>query len=802
MTDRLRDVIAQIDLRQMVEQFWGAGKRSGRAVMYFAHWRDDGNRPSFAVYANGFKDFGSGGESGDAVRFIERELNLSRPDAIAWILNYLGGTAVITAPPAPLLETSPHEPPPAAWQTALREAVERTQAALWSATSSKVLAYLRRDRHLSDHTIRTAGLGYAPGYIKTNYSYNDENGNKFVVSIPPGIVIPWEIDGVLWAVRVRSRVGSFAQYLGIPDDRFTTGDRSGEIVDKYRSARGSRPGGALYGADHIRSGSPVFLFEGEFDTLLAQQEMDDQGACVTFGSASSVPRVLPARWRGFFDDVPAVYSALDADDAGRTATERLIVMFGSRHHALNLPPGAKDITEAAQHGESIRLWAQQAAAERVPDSWITALLHLTDADGQHRGAGAPVYYAIIESISAGHLRPEGFTVAELQQALTGSALHLSGDLLRDGLHVLVENGLIDKAVAKIEPINDEKLSKNPGGRPADVYALPSIDRRRAALIEGLAPRLRELAYPIEDRPNQPATIADLTPRALADVGLNPHDAEKLHTVTLPAKDKQAIQRAQAARRELRLQQRLIDALDDSTVTPMPQGWRLDTLFLFRVAFLRALKLGGHVGSSLNDIALTLGISKPSVNKYVGQAGFLIETNQRAAVPLNRSGSIERQVRAGAAAVQGKPLQIDAYYADGTHRTMSYSAEAAEAAVAQANLVQVIYQVANKHTPIESAPPPRPPRRTRPARRPVISTEAESANLGESESVIQQDSANFDAPIRKAGYRRAWVEGQLRLCCRVLGWITQDGRIFNPDSGEILDSGSSIGDLFRVLVQVG
>ncbi len=800
MVDRFRDVIAQIDLRQLVEQFWGAGKRSGRAVMYYAHWRNDGQRASFAVYANGFKDFGTGGESGDAVRFIERELNLSRPDAIAWLREYIGGTASIqTAPPAPLHDSSPHEPPPAAWQTALREAVQRTQAALWSSTGTRVLSYLRRVRKLSDDAIRAAGLGYAPGYIKTNYRDNTENSNAFVVNIPPGIVIPWEIDGVLWAVRTRSRVGAFAEYLGIPEDRFSTGDRCGEVVDKYRSARGSRPGGALYGADRIRSGLPVFLFEGEFDTLLAQQEMGDQAACVTFGSASSVPRVLPARWRGFFDDVPAFYSALDADEAGRAATKRLSVVFGGRLHTLSLPPGAKDITEAAQHGENIRAWAQHATAERVPDSWITTLLHMSDADGQHRGAGAPVYYAIVQAVGAGHIRASGFTVAELQQALIGSTLHLSGDLMRDGLHVLVENGLIDKAVAKIESIHDEKLSKNLGGRPADVYALPSFERRRVALIDGLAPRVREMAYPVEDRPNQPATIADLTPRALADVGLNPQDADKLHAVTLPAKDKHAVQRAQAARRELRLQQRLIDALEDTTVTPLLDGWRADTLFLFRVAFLRALKLAGRVGSSLNDIALTLGISKPSVNKYVGQAGFLIETDQRAVVPLNRNGNIERQVRMGAAQVQGKPLQIDAYYADGTRRTMSYSAEAAEAAVEHAELVQVVYQVANKHTPLESAQPPRSPRRIRPARRPVI--HEDSANLPESVPVIQEDSAENEAPIRKAGYRRAWVEGQLRLCCRVLGWITQDGRICDPDSGEILDSHASIGDLFRLLVRV-
>jgi hypothetical protein len=237
------DLKARVDLRDLVAEAWGQGQGSGSCVMYHARWRGDDDHPSFAVYANGFKDFGGAGEAGDVFTWLEREYGLSFADAVRWLHERVYGASIPLVPRRE--QTSARgEPPPAEWQYAARAALERCQRYLWSDApdAARVRAYLRERRGLSDDTINAYGLGYNRDWMKTAVRYWSETvGRNRRARLTPGIVIPWVRNDALVALRVRCRVGDFAQYLSIPPDTLR-----GEELDKYRSYRGSKLSGTLF----------------------------------------------------------------------------------------------------------------------------------------------------------------------------------------------------------------------------------------------------------------------------------------------------------------------------------------------------------------------------------------------------------------------------------------------------------------------------------------------------------------------------------------------------------------------------
>jgi DNA primase len=347
----------RLDLRDVVAEAWGPGRRSGRAVMYRARWRDGDRTPSFAVYANGFKDFGGSGDAGDLFGWLQREYGLNFPEALTWAHERVYGAGAALSPrhrrPAP----APGEPPSPAWQRAALEALGHAQAYLWSDTAdaARARAYLRAERGLTDETIRAYGLGYNPGWTRTRAAYWSETyGRQRRARLAPGIVIPWFRSGVLVALRVRCRVGGLAACLGVPPDLFR-----GAPISKYRSFLGSRLSGALFGGDALRPDRPALLAEGEFDAMLAAQALAGRMTVVTPGSATN--RVT-RRMRDALLTAPHVYSAFDRDAAGEEAERRLARALRDRFQPLALPIG-KDITEyLLLYGGDLARWVSEATA--------------------------------------------------------------------------------------------------------------------------------------------------------------------------------------------------------------------------------------------------------------------------------------------------------------------------------------------------------------------------------------------------------------------------------------------------------
>lgn len=350
LRDKVESLKRAVDLRELfLERYPGRFRRSGKWLYGSSPYRQD-RKPSFAVNEDVFIDFATG-ERGDEVDFIMREQGVNFQQAVEMLETRAGGTLLEPSiGHASRTITSPNEPPPALWQEILLAECQRAHTTLFSnnADAKAALKWLHA-RGLKNQTIYQAGLGCNPTWLQTRLK---ERESGRAVSIAPGILIPCQVDGALWSVHVRT--------LRADDS---------EAVPKYLYVRGSKTGG-LYNGNAVIEGCTVLIVEGEFDALLAQQELGQHAVVVTVGSAANR---LPLRWLERLRTVRRVYSCMDQDEAGQRAAAHLTEQLGERHTALHLPAG-KDITEfVINHCGSLLNWWRLEIAEYEPSPIQLAL---------------------------------------------------------------------------------------------------------------------------------------------------------------------------------------------------------------------------------------------------------------------------------------------------------------------------------------------------------------------------------------------------------------------------------------------
>jgi hypothetical protein len=256
-----------------VEQDLGpAPVRSARTSAWQCPFHGEHKGFSLVVWPDGYQCFGKCQITGDALDWLQRYRRLSFPDA----LRVLGATPgyALTALSRP---TPPVDPPPADWQAAASQVVERAEEWLWQAPGEQALAHLLDGRGLEPRTIREARLGVVPGGYR---QWRTIAGLR----VPCGIAIPWFTGETLWAVKVRRESGQ-PKYVQIP---------------------GGSTGG-LYRGDVLEGARAVLFAEGEFDALIAHQEAGALVSPVSLGSAAAtlndgwlldlvtVPLILVAR---------------------------------------------------------------------------------------------------------------------------------------------------------------------------------------------------------------------------------------------------------------------------------------------------------------------------------------------------------------------------------------------------------------------------------------------------------------------------------------------------------------------------
>lgn len=784
----LHTLAALVDLRVLAAQRYGEGQRAGKAVLYRAPWRADDDTPSFAVYADGFKDFGGTGESGSTFDWIMREYGLTFAEARAFVQAAIGGLSMAEAQrPLRPESSSPSEPPSAEWQQAAEAALAHCQERLWSPAGTRALDYLRQVRGLTDDTIRRFGLGYNPAWRSLPYTQPETDK---AIALPSGIVIPWRASGALWALRVRCRVGNFAAHLGLPDDQ----QRSGKPLPKYLALSGSHQSAALFNADALTAETDALLVEGEFDAMLAQQQLGDSVAVITLGSAAGR---LARRWREEIAACAQVFLALDTDAAGQAATERLGAAVGE-HRQLLVPQG-KDISEyVITHGGDLRAWFEQATRSAselgdgyafsagVPDSWRSALLN-------YLSEGAVVYELITEALRSDLLDPQAISIPALLECSAALQYTLSAAAVRRGVETLV-GVFLSELLTESQDHVVSRFDRKGAGRSARTFALLPLEEAKRALLLAAAVALYQSYHPTADSADGPAIVAALSPKAMQDTLLVATDeaqalASEVEALSQPAYAQQQGERQRAHRQAQRAYWRLIQTLTETHTTPLPPGWAIHSSKAYRVAVLRVLKLTqGEQLRTRKQIAAAIGVSVRVVNEYLAAAGVQVESGQIEERALNAGANMSRQVKSIAREVQGKPLWIVTRSERGETRH-AYNEQALEQlavpALTHGVEVVVVCQVANRHhivdAPIVTQPPPQ-----------------KSLSAAKSRPV-ERRSAPTAPPPKPGEYDPAWVLGQLQLRLRLMGWYLADGHFFNPYTGEIAPDEPSAHDLVVLMV---
>lgn len=239
------------------------------------------------------------------------------------------------------------------WQGATAVLVALAETTLWSVVGGDALEWLHR-RGLDDLTIRRFRLGFVPGPVESD-PLACLGGQP--IRARRGITIPWAAPES-WYTLFRDPedpedIGP--RFCGVNVRRLADDvHEPWQGGDKCRAFAGSSRGLGYPWPEFLPSQTsrPALIVEGEFDALIAEQELGDRVNVVTFGGSSQTPEpwTLATVRR-----CPQWLIATDHDQAGNDAARRIHALnpLGSRR--LYLPTGT-DLTDYVRAGGDLRSW--------------------------------------------------------------------------------------------------------------------------------------------------------------------------------------------------------------------------------------------------------------------------------------------------------------------------------------------------------------------------------------------------------------------------------------------------------------
>lgn len=347
------------DLRRAVEAAWGPPLKGGR----WACRVHGGQGPNFAVKGERWRCYKCGA-SGDVVDFVAFCDRLGRGEAAAQLDPSRTPRRTVAARPSVPPEPEPERDAPfvgdVEWQAAVDGAVCRAEAALWSSEGSAALDWLR-SRGLDDETVRRFRLGFVPRPFASDPVAAlgpDGAGKARRVWVPRGVTIPWVRPGA-WYSRRDGDPGP--RWVGLNVRRLPDGEPSGPLPpgqSKYQAVAGSERGHGYpwpeTGAGS--AGAPALVCEGEFDALVAWQEVGWLVNVATFGGAGQGHGALRPDARAFLAACSDWLLLFDHDDAGDRAARAWADAHPRRCLRLYLPPGHNDLNDLHRSGASVSGW--------------------------------------------------------------------------------------------------------------------------------------------------------------------------------------------------------------------------------------------------------------------------------------------------------------------------------------------------------------------------------------------------------------------------------------------------------------
>ena len=271
------------------------------------------------------------GKKGDDIQYLMEHDRLRFREACARV------GRLIDERPCPGPQPPPKPPPLATppgevWQAQARAFVKSCEQILRTPAGAQALDYLHR-RGLQDDTIQAARLGYHPTERWEDPEAWGLASEHTKIYLLQGIVFPWYVGSELWRVLFR-REGD-----DIPKD------------DRYRPIAGG--GNTLYQVDTLRPNAAAMIVEGVLDALAVWQEAGDLIAVVAAGTTSG----RLERWIGRLELASTVLIALDADQAGDTASDWWLKALGP--HARRWRPFWDDPAAMRQGGADLRTWVRE-----------------------------------------------------------------------------------------------------------------------------------------------------------------------------------------------------------------------------------------------------------------------------------------------------------------------------------------------------------------------------------------------------------------------------------------------------------
>jgi hypothetical protein len=334
-TDTIKTLV---NIRAIVQD--DLGKPIFSSVKYDAYpcpFHHERKGTSFVVYNDGWKCFGSCGDTGDIFGYIMKREGISFNDAKARVLRFIGQEPQPRRQePRPAVTS---KPPNEEWQSAAHQVVTEAARTLWSPTGQRAMDYLIRARGLQPWLIQHARLGYIPG--------GPQEWRKIAgLSVPCGIVIPWLNKSTIWGIKVRRASGT----------------------PKYQQVGGGNLAGGLYLCDDIQPGLPLVIDEGEFNALVmlqCQHESDwyELVSPVAIGSTGNA--AISLRWYPAIAAAPRVFSRMDTGSGDKAAA--VLGSLSAAVRPLSVPVQWKDPNEflLSAGNEGVYEWLALAVSGEV-----------------------------------------------------------------------------------------------------------------------------------------------------------------------------------------------------------------------------------------------------------------------------------------------------------------------------------------------------------------------------------------------------------------------------------------------------
>jgi DNA primase len=325
VTDEIK---AKIDIVDLVSEAGVKLRHTGKNYTGFCPFHDNKHTPAFVVWPESgtWRCFGQCNEGGDIFKFVMKREGLDFKDALQKLALRAGVEVKEYQRESPQLKEAYDH-----LRQLLEDAVVYYRSQLFE--RKDILTYLREKRGLTDASIETFGLGYAPAGYDHALKYFTQRGYAEQDLIDSGMLSVREDDGRVYD-RFRNRI-----MIPIRDEQGRMAGFGARIVDpndvpKFLNSPETpifSKGRLLYGFDRarkpIRAADQAVIVEGYLDVIALHQAgyenvVSPMGTALTEDQLRMLKRITRRIVLALDPDVAGQKAILRGLDAARSAMDR------------------------------------------------------------------------------------------------------------------------------------------------------------------------------------------------------------------------------------------------------------------------------------------------------------------------------------------------------------------------------------------------------------------------------------------------------------------------------------------------